>query len=614
MSNGRAPIPRPVKLVIWDLDDTLWQGTLSEGPVVVAADRAPLIRELNLRGIVSSISSKNNLADVRERLQAEGMWDQFVFPSVNWQPKGRQIANIITDMQLRPENVLFIDDNQLNLQEAEHYAPGVMLASPAVIETMLEHPHLQGKADPKLARLAQYRVLEEKARDRAAASDTSNEDFLAACDIHVYLGDDCDAQSVRLVDLANRSNQLNFTKGRYTQDEFDSFLDEPDRITRYVHVRDKYGDYGIVGFYSMKGGRLDELVFSCRTMNMGIEQWVYAHLGRPPLMVNGEVASDLDAPDVTWIELDDTPPEASTTAAPGAATHGVPSGSNGRILLKGGCDLSVLADLLTGGDIVSEFNYVNDAGQLVQRHHTETLRRATAETIERYGDVVDRLPIADREGFTSLLRTEGERFDTVIYSLILDYTQNLYRLRGTDFVQPFEQMHIDVTDPRNWARVLKTHAANNVSEEDLGWFADNFEPCGPLSEEQFKANVKWMCSLHPETRFVLLNAPEIPVVNEMEPDRHLHHMVLNRALDEVVAEIPNAVICDLRGIVTSPADITLNIRHYTRNVFMKIARTLPELVERELAVATPTVRQRARLVLRDMRSKAHTVMRERIGV
>jgi predicted enzyme involved in methoxymalonyl-ACP biosynthesis len=92
MSNGRAPIPRPVKLVIWDLDDTLWQGTLSEGPVVVAVDRLRLIRELNLRGIVNSISSKNNLADVKERLHAERIWDQFVFPSVNWQPKGPQVA------------------------------------------------------------------------------------------------------------------------------------------------------------------------------------------------------------------------------------------------------------------------------------------------------------------------------------------------------------------------------------------------------------------------------------------------------------------------------------------------------------------------------------------
>jgi FkbH-like protein len=609
MASDEVSIPNPVKLIVWDLDDTLWQGTLSEGPVVLEPDRSLLIRELNRRGIVSSISSKNNLADVQVRLEGEDLWDQFVFARVNWQPKGRQIARIITDMQLRPENVLFVDDNPLNLQEAEHYAPGVMTAPPDVIDVLLDHPQLKGKLDSKLARLTQYRVLEEKARDRAATPDTSNEEFLASCDIHVYLGDDCGRQSERLVDLANRSNQLNFTKRRYTPEQFDRLLQEPDRDTRYVHVSDRYGDYGIVGFYSMKDGSLDDLVFSCRTMNMGIEQWVYSHLGKPPLTIRGEVASDLDSPEVTWIARDAVPPIPVVSAR-----DSVRPGSGGRTLLKGGCDLTALADLLTGIDITPEFNYVNDFGQLVQRHHTETLRRATAETIEQYGEVIDRLPIADRDGFKSALRAESEQFETVIYSLILDYTQNLYRLRGTDFIIPFEQLHVDVTDPANWPRVLKTHAANNVSEEDLGWFAEHFEVCGALTEEQFKANVKWMASLHPESRFVLLNAPEVPIANELEPDRHLHHAALNRALDEVVAEIPNAVICDLRTIVTSPADVTLNIRHYNRRAYTKIARALPELMERDVAVAEPTGRDRARLVLRDARFKAQAIMRERLRV
>ena len=63
---GRRPVDgvlaAPVKLVVWDLDDTFWQGTLSEGPVVIDPDRVDLVRTLNRRGIVNAICSKNDPA------------------------------------------------------------------------------------------------------------------------------------------------------------------------------------------------------------------------------------------------------------------------------------------------------------------------------------------------------------------------------------------------------------------------------------------------------------------------------------------------------------------------------------------------------------------------
>ena len=44
----------------------------------------------------------------------------------------------------------------------------------------------------------------------------------------------------------------------------------------YVSVKDRFGDYGIVGMYVMKEGELIHFLFSCRTIGMGIEQYVYA--------------------------------------------------------------------------------------------------------------------------------------------------------------------------------------------------------------------------------------------------------------------------------------------------------------------------------------------------
>jgi HAD superfamily phosphatase (TIGR01681 family) len=208
-----------VKLVVWDLDGTLWSGTLSEEEVELDQSRIDLVRTLNRRGIVNSICSKNDEADVRARLERAGLWDEFVFASVNWSPKGPRVAQIVEDIQLRPENVLFIDDLALNREEVRASVPGIRVAGPETIDRLLSLPELQGKDDSELSRLRQYRVLEQKHSDRALST-TTNEDFLRSCDIRVGVYPAGDDDVARLFELVNRTNQLNFTKRRPDEREF----------------------------------------------------------------------------------------------------------------------------------------------------------------------------------------------------------------------------------------------------------------------------------------------------------------------------------------------------------------------------------------------------------
>ena len=91
----------PVRLVIWDLDETFWKGTLSEGPIALVPETSGIVRELARRGIVSSICSKNDFEQVRSTLQAEDLWDYFIFPSINLEAKGPRINSLIDAVQLR---------------------------------------------------------------------------------------------------------------------------------------------------------------------------------------------------------------------------------------------------------------------------------------------------------------------------------------------------------------------------------------------------------------------------------------------------------------------------------------------------------------------------------
>ena len=99
-----------IKLIVWDFDETFWKGTLSEGDVIIPDEHIKLIKDLTDAGIVNSICSKNDWESVKKKLNQIGLLDYFVFPSVNWEPKGQRIKELIADMQLRQANVLFLDD------------------------------------------------------------------------------------------------------------------------------------------------------------------------------------------------------------------------------------------------------------------------------------------------------------------------------------------------------------------------------------------------------------------------------------------------------------------------------------------------------------------------
>src|ERR1700733_1354127 len=109
-------IANMVKLVVWDLDDTFWQGTLGEGDVVAIGRNLEIVRELARRGIPSAICSKNDFDQARAKLAEFGVWEFFVFAQIAFLPKGQAIAELIAAAALRPQNVLFLDDNAANLE------------------------------------------------------------------------------------------------------------------------------------------------------------------------------------------------------------------------------------------------------------------------------------------------------------------------------------------------------------------------------------------------------------------------------------------------------------------------------------------------------------------
>ena len=128
-----------IKLVIWDLDETFWKGTLSEGKIEIPVDSIKLIKNLTDCGVVCSICSKNDYEAVKKKLDDAGIWDNFVFQSIDWNTKGPRVKQIIDDMHLRYPNVLFLDDNSTNRAEVEFFCESIMTADVDVIPLLCDH-------------------------------------------------------------------------------------------------------------------------------------------------------------------------------------------------------------------------------------------------------------------------------------------------------------------------------------------------------------------------------------------------------------------------------------------------------------------------------------------
>lgn len=573
-----------IKLVIWDLDDTFWKGTLSEGEVTPVAENIELVKKLTDIGIINSVCSKNDAPAALERLEEMGVSEYFVFNSVNWEPKGERIREMLQDMKLRAENTLFVDDNPLNLKEAVYYNEGLMTILPRELDGLYGYARLkygevkkEGLLEQKRDRLKQYRLLEEKREARKSSS--SNEAFLMESNIKVKLHGDCMSQLDRISELTARTNQLNFTKIRSSREELETLLKDENLKAGYVTVKDRYGSYGIVGFYALKDGRLIHFLFSCRTIGMGVEQYVYAKLGFPALEIRGDVAGELKPEgSPSWINQDK---ELRTVGK--QAFTGREGGK--RILFKGPCDLDAIFSYIEeNGAVDSEFTYVNqNTGVTIESiSHTSHIVQSltlTGEQKKRLG----RLPFGDEGMYSDRLFTGN--YDVVCLSILTDANLGVYRHRdGGELVAYAEAFH-PVTEPSNWEAYEKGDfytAGCKLERKFLEQFSREYEFIGALSPEETVENLGFIREhLREDTLMLVLLGSEMRYVkNKISAyeDRHIVHRELNRKVKELAARTSNMVCVDVNRYLKGQESFFDHLNHYAPSVYYGLSAEIISLV------------------------------------
>lgn len=594
---------KEIKLIIWDLDETLWKGTISEEHVHLNSMFVDFIRNSMDMGIVHSICSKNDLEQVKRALSEMGIWNCFVFPSVDWTPKGARIREIITKMNLRAVNVLFVDDNIQNLKEAKFYCEGILTAVPGEILNLCEQAQKAPKTDTEHKRLKQYKILEEK--DIRKVQFNSNTDFLMSCNIIVNICENCLPQIDRLHELLMRSNQLNYTKFRQEKAELISLLQQENVKSGYVKVRDNFGDYGIVGFYAIQNGRAIHFLFSCRTLGMLVEQYTYMKLGCPDLEVVGEV--------VTKLNKQDMPPWINQNS--GAKKMQAPAAVTSRILFKGPCDMMQMFSFIQENEnVMTEFTYTNDRGICIEGHnHTgQTVTSLYLDEKEK-NRLIQEFDWFDEKMLSTRLETQA--FDVVVYSLLNDGNLGLYRKKENGAFIALCEKAYDLTSPKNWDAYVKERVfTSNIKFrlEDLRRFGRSYEYVPNEDGSVTIENLDKIYAKIKTKKIVLLLGSEQEYsgrISENYVNRHLYHQKLNRKVRKWAQQKENVVLLPLDKYIRSRHDLVDSINHLSKSAYYHLAQDLVSIIE-EQGTALQMEGKKA-LIYQTMRQKAR-IMKERL--
>ncbi|MDE2221790.1 MAG: HAD-IIIC family phosphatase [Candidatus Omnitrophica bacterium] len=285
------------KIIVLDLDDTLWGGIVGEcgwenlrigghdaqGEAYTDFQRA--LKALQCRGVVLAIVSKNDEAVALEAMERHPEMvlkrGDFVAWRINWKDKAANIQELLAQLNLTHEAAVFIDDNPLERARIKEALPGVLvpewpqnsllytkaLWSLSCFDTVVVSADDRRRTDM---------YVQERIRQDLRGQAQGLDQWLASLGTVVNIEPLSPANLPRATQLLNKTNQMNLSTRRLTEDEFKIWSEDPKHQVWAFRVCDRLGDSGLVGLASLQlheeRGRVVDFILSCRVFGRKIEQ------------------------------------------------------------------------------------------------------------------------------------------------------------------------------------------------------------------------------------------------------------------------------------------------------------------------------------------------------
>jgi FkbH-like protein len=299
MAAARALSGKSRKLLILDLDDTLWGGIVGEtgwrglklgghDPAGEAyRDFQTALLSLRRRGVLLGIVSKNEegaaLEAIREHPEMALALDDFAGWRINWNDKAQNIIDLIADLNLGRDAAVFIDDNPIERARVREAVPGLL--APEWPKHPIDFPAALRRLDcfdvaavttEDRDRTSSYVSERQRKEEQAAAS--SLDEWLKTLDIRIEVEPLTAANLERAAQLFNKTNQMNLRTRRMSAAELEQWANRRDNALLTFRASDKFGDYGLVGIGGVAVNRtarvamIEDFLLSCRAMGRGVEE------------------------------------------------------------------------------------------------------------------------------------------------------------------------------------------------------------------------------------------------------------------------------------------------------------------------------------------------------
>ena len=306
----RAVLGLTRKVMVLDLDNTLWKGVIGEdglqgievGPGTAYGEAharlQEYLKELKARGILLAVCSKNNPDDAKLPFEKHAHMvlrlDDFAAFEANWTDKAQTIRNIAERLSLGLESFVFLDDSPIEREWVRSQLPQVAVIEPAssVFHYVRDLDRSQYFFAPRLsgedlARAEQYRT--ESQRELLRGSAQSLDEFLNQLQLQASAVPVSAANLTRVTQLANKTNQFNLTTRRYTEAQIHHLAVRQDCWAGAFHLTDRMGSYGLIGLIlcvptgSLLNGpprewEIETWLMSCRALGRQMERFMFDRL------------------------------------------------------------------------------------------------------------------------------------------------------------------------------------------------------------------------------------------------------------------------------------------------------------------------------------------------
>ena len=289
------------KLIIVDLDDTMWGGIVGDagwenlvlgghhhiGEAFVDFQHA--LKSLQNRGILLAIVSKNEeqvaLEAIRKHPEMVLKLEDFAGWRINWMDKAQNIIDLLDELNLGPQSAVFIDDNPAERARVQESLPEVLV--PDWPQDPLFYPStlfslrcfdIPSLSDEDMVRTKMY--LSENKRRQLKKSVHSYEEWLTRLAVRVQVEELHSANLQRATQLLNKTNQMNLSTRRLSEAELLAWAQGDNHKLWILRVSDRFGDAGLTGIVSLeiqdRSAQIIDFILSCRVLGRKIEETMLA--------------------------------------------------------------------------------------------------------------------------------------------------------------------------------------------------------------------------------------------------------------------------------------------------------------------------------------------------